>query len=1185
MIAGWVVGLSALIYGCALFGVAHFGDTTGRRLIGPRARTTIYALSLGVYCTSWTFFGSVGFASTSGFDFLTIYVGPFVVLAFCRPFLVRIVRLTKAQNITSVADFVGARYGKSEMVAALVVVIMIVGVVPYVALQLKAISAALATMTGSLEAGRVVAVRGVAGEGSLAVAFVLAAFAMAFGTRSINATEHHDGLMLAVAAESVVKLVAFLAVGVWTTFVLFDGPGDLLARAAADPAIAASAFKAPEIGQWLAVPALSACAIVLLPRQFHVMVVENRRESDLGRAGWLFPVYLVLINLFVAPIAVAGLATFAPGAIDRDMTVLALPLHGGAGLVSLLAMIGGLSAATAMVVVACVALSIMASNDLVMPLVLRWRAATGRADPADGRGSVLAIRRIAILAVVLLGYGYFRLAGDAPLADIGLLSFAAVAQVAPAFLGALFWRRANARGAMAGLCVGAAVWVYTLLLPSLDVASEPLRWLLAGGPFGVGALRPTALFGLAAPMILHGVAWSLGLNVLAFVAGSLGRRATPMERLQADLFMGPDLTPIGQSFRLFRASVTAAEVETLVARYVGAEPTRRALQGFLARRGETDASAGREADAHLVRFAENLLASAIGAASSRLVMSLYLRRRIVSRKAALRLVDDASAAIQYNRDLLQHALDHVRQGITVFDRDLRLMGWNRAFCRQFDLPPDMMRVGVGLDEIVAFNAARGLYGAGPRDEIIMARLESLLNETEPMRLTLRPSGDVIEVRSARLPDGGVVTIFTDVTTTVAIEHTLEVANETLERRVRERTEELERLNEELARAKAEAEEANVSKTRFLAAASHDILQPLNAARLYASALVERTGEAASPRAAGLDAGQLARNVDASLDAVEEILTALLDISRLDAGAMKPETSVFRIDDILSQLKLEFAPMARAKGLDIAFVPSSASVRSDRRLLRRLLQNLVSNAIKYTPAGKVLVGCRLQGRNLRVEVFDTGLGIPKSQHKRVFQEFQRLDPAVRAARGLGLGLSIVQRLSRVLGHRIALRSREGRGSLFSVVLPLAAAVPAAASVESDAGQRRLRPLVGLTVLAIDNEPRILEGMESLLSGWGCTVVTAADLREAETALLAARRAPDAVVADYHLESSNGIEAVTALRWRHGADLPAVLVTADRTPQVRDEAAAKHIHVLHKPLKPAALRALLTQWSVTRATAAE
>jgi len=1172
MLASWSVVLAALIYLCTLFAVAHYGDTAGRRWMAGPGRPTIYALALGVYCTSWTFFGSVGLASRSGLDFLAIYIGPILVITLGHRLVRRVVSLAKSQNITSIADFVASRYGKSERVAALVSLIAVIGSVPYIALQLKAIAGSLTALIDFVEPGTVARTVPIFGDLALLVALILAGFATAFGTRHVDATEHQDGLILAIAMESLVKLVAFLAVGVFVSYVMFNGIGDIFARVAARPEIVPIGERGSGIGSFLITTMLSGMIILLLPRQFHVTVVENRDEDDTRRAAWMFPLYLVLINVFVVPLSLAGDLLLAPGA-DRDMTVLALPMQHGAEMLALLVFIGGLSAATAMVIMESVALAIMVSNDLVIPLVLRRRAIAGRAPSGDMGGLILAVRRVAIVLLMLFAYAYFKNLGAAALASIGLISFAAIAQIAPAFFGGLFWRRGNALGATAGLATGLLVWAVMLFIPSIADPETVENAIGVLGSDWLGLLLPSGEFKLGVSEITRGALWSLIANTVCYVAFSLVRPATPIERLQASAFVSPDMPAMAQTFRLWRTSVTVDELRITVARYLGQEQTQASFDAFARSRG-IRLEPSRDADIHLLRYAEHLLASAIGAASSRLVLSLLLRRRNVSKKAALKLLDDASAAIQYNRDLLQHALDHARQGITVFDKDLRLMCWNREFQDLFSLPSELARAGTGLDEIVRFNAQRGSYGPGETDDFVAARLESFVNDIEPVRLRLHDSGKVVEIRSAHMPDGGIVTTYTDITQSVEAEEALEQANVTLERRVRERTEELLRLNEELGRAKAEADEANVSKTRFLAAASHDILQPLNAARLYATSLVERDRDVGDAR--------LAQNVDASLEAVEEILTALLDISRLDSGAMKAELSNFRIDEILNQLRLEFEPVAREKQLELVFVPCSLTVRSDRRLLRRLLQNLVSNAIKYTPQGRVLVGVRRRRDKLRLEVWDTGMGIPPSKQKAVFREFQRLDQGARAARGLGLGLSIVERIGRVLGHPIKLRSQMGLGSMFSVEMPVAAPLPATAQ-RTAAAPPAAMPLAGLTVLCIDNEPTILDGMRTLLGGWGCDVVVAAAPDEALQALKARKVAPDIVIADYHLDEGNGLDAITLLRWTFGAETPAVLLTADRTPAVRDAAAEKKIHVLHKPLKPAALRALLAQWRSLRAAA--
>ncbi|RBP13742.1 Na+/proline symporter [Roseiarcus fermentans] len=1172
---GATAAIAAIGYVLFLFLIAWWGDRGGRRFIAGGPRAVVYALSLAVYCTSWTYYGSVGLASSRGLDFLPIYIGPILVIGLGSAFVGRIASLARAQNLTTVADFVSARYGKSQRVAAVAALIALVGSAPYVALQLKAVSTTLLTVVASLDKPALVAGRPSA-PFSLAIALVLAVFAIAFGTRRLNPKERQEGLILAIAVESIVKLAAFLAVGVFVVWGMNGGLADLTQAALSNPKIAAVVQTRPDPAVWGVTTLLSAFAILLLPRQFHVAVVENHDRADIRTASWLFPAYLVLINLFVAPLAIAGLTMFPDGAIDRDLTVLALPLAAHAHGLALFTMIGGLSAATGMIVVDSLALAITISNDLVMPLLLRRKAIPTQGAAAGDIGALaLWVRRLSILGVLGLGFAYERLTSETALVSIGLLSFAAVAQIGPAFIGGLFWRRGTARGALAGMAAGSLAWLYLLLLPSLG-SHAAIAAYLEHGPLAIAWLSPTGLTAFAPSPLVGGVVVSLGLNLAAFVAFSLLRQPTALERAQANAFAGAGGKP--QAFRLWRSSTTAGELEAAVARYLGAARARRAFAAFVRERGQ-DYDPEQEASAQLIRHAEFLLSPAIGASTSRQVLSLLLRPRAVSTQSALKLIDEASAAIQSSRDQLQHALDHARQGVTVFDSNLALTAWNREFADLFDLPQALLRHGVGLDEIVRFNAARGAYGPGDSEDFVAERVASLLYDDQPTRLRLFSTHRVIEIRSARLPDGGIVTTYTDITQTVQTEEALEAANEFLERRVDERTAELQRLNAELAAAKTVAEEANLSKTRFLAAASHDILQPLNAARLYASSLVEGAARGGDDRA------DLARKVDMSLEAVEEILGALLDISRLDAGATRPELSDTPVADLMRMLEVEFAPLALSKGLALRMVPTRLAVRTDRRLMRRLLQNLVSNAVKYTVRGKVLVGCRRVPGALRIEVWDTGLGIPADRQRVVFEEFQRLDQGARIARGLGLGLSIVERLGRVLDHPVGLASRPGAGSVFHVTAPLAAAAPArpeAADVvpAAVAGE----PLSGLKILAIDNEPRVLDGMRTLLGRWGCLVVTANGLAEAREAL-GGFGPPDLVIADYHLDKSDGIAAILALRADLGLPLPAILATADRSPEARDEAARHDIVILHKPLKPAPLRAQLARMSALRDEAAQ
>ncbi|MFV2035089.1 MAG: sodium:solute symporter family protein, partial [Halocynthiibacter sp.] len=667
MLGGWTVALVALAYIGGLFAIAYCGDKWELRRISPRSRSIIYALTLAVYCTSWTFFGSVGVAAISGFDFLPIYIGPILLLVFGWPVIRHIAHIAKSLNITSIADFLAARYGKSQRLAAVVTVIAVIGIVPYIALQLKAVSESVTVLIGPAAAEALPI-----GDIAFVVAMAMAVFTVLFGTRHIDATEHQEGLMLAIAAESLVKLVAFLTVGGFITFGMLGGLEGLSTILSENLEVNALFTRTPDAPLWLTQILLATSAVILLPRQFHVAVVENVNERDIRRAAWMFPLYLVAINIFVVPIAIAGM-TLLPAGANADMFMLAVPLSADKPLLAMLAFIGGLSAATAMVIVATVALSIMICNDLAVPMMLRRQL--GMSERTDMGRLLLYIRRVAIFGVLLLSYAYFRaISSGFALASIGLLSFAAIAQFAPAFFGGMLWRRATERGAMAGILAGFFVWAYTLLLPSLEATGWLPTGLLEQGPWGLTFLRPQALFGIDATPLTHGVGWSLFVNIAAYALVSLTTSQSAVERMQAGLFTRDGLSLSGPGFWHSRAGtgVTVGELAETAARYLGPERARRSFAEFETS-GHGSIAPGAEAGLPLVRYTERLLASAVGTASARLVMALLLERQDLAARGALKLLDEASEAIQYNRDLLQSAINHVDQGIGVFDDQMRLV--------------------------------------------------------------------------------------------------------------------------------------------------------------------------------------------------------------------------------------------------------------------------------------------------------------------------------------------------------------------------------------------------------------------------------------------------------------------------------------------------------------------------------
>ncbi|WP_306118618.1 MULTISPECIES: PAS domain-containing hybrid sensor histidine kinase/response regulator [unclassified Roseitalea] len=1165
---GWLVALAAFAYLATLFAVAAYGDRRARVLPANRPRPQIYALSLAVYCTSWTFFGSVGLATTSGFEFFAIYLGPILVFTLGYRLVRRVVHLSKSERITSIADFLGARYGKSVPVAALAACIAVVGTVPYIALQLKAVSDAVTLMVGQYDpAGPQPSTLPV--DVSLIVAISLLAFSALFGTRHADATEHQDGLITAIAVESLVKLLVFLTGGIIIVFVLFGGAGPIAAAFDADPRVAEAIARGSSGGTWLVMTFLSACAIMMLPRQFHVTVVEHRSDVELKRAAFVFPAYLIVINLLVMPIAVAGLV-YLGDTVPADMYLLALPLAAGQEWLALIIFIGGLSAATAMVIVASVALAIMVSNDLVIPAVL-WRSGSAaRTASGDWSQIILNIRRVAMAVIIFAAFAYYRQTGHTTqLASIGLLSFAAIAQFAPAFLIGLVWRGANARGAFAGMLAGFVVWTYTLLLPAM---AGPEAAIVREGIFGIAFLRPNALFGVQFDPLVHGVFWSLAVNIALLVIGSLSRMPTPLERIQSVTFI-PREAQQTIGLKRFRTTTTIDELKAALARYVGVARMERAFEAFELREGRklvgTDTT-----DIAVVRYAEQVLASAIGSSSARLVLSLLFEKDGASSRETVQLLDDASEALQQNRDLLQKALDQMDQGISVFNSEYRLTNWNGQFRRLLGLPPEMGNFGMPLKSITGTLVEAGQIDVATERAVV----ENVTRFRRAWQLPLARSGRIVEIRSNPMPDGGLVVTYTDITGRVEADEALKRTKESLEMRVRARTAELTKVNEELAYAQTRAEEANIGKTRFLAAAGHDISQPLNAARLYTSSLVERMA-----RQGDETNREIAGKIDSALDSVEQIIGAVLDISRLDAGVLKPSPRRFALGELLEQVRNDFAPIAEQKGLSLKVVPTGAIVETDRNLLRRLLQNLVSNAIKYTHEGRVLVGVRRGRQDAIICIYDTGIGISADQAKHVFKEFQRLSDGARIASGLGLGLSIVDRISRVLSVEVSLTSTPGRGTGFKVSVPTveAGVLPATARPAMHGQARTL--LTGMRIACIDNDEPILAGMRTLLTGWGAQVIGATQREELESALSANGVAPHVIIADYHLDDGDGMQVIARMRARYGEAVTAVLVTADRSAELRAQAERQDVQLLNKPLKPAALRALLAQVPMPREAA--
>jgi Na+/proline symporter/signal transduction histidine kinase len=1145
-----LIAAVALAYMAVMFAIASYGDRR-RTPLQPRVRAWVYSLSLAVYCTSWTFFGAVGQAAEQLWAFLPIYLGP-VLLMVCAPWVLqKMVLISKQENITSIADFIAARYGKSHSLAVVVALICLIGVLPYIALQLKGIVLGVNLLIGEGADATGTRVQ----DTAMVVSLVLALFTIVFGTRTLDVTEHHRGMMLAIAFEAVVKLLAFLAVGIFVTYGLYDGFGDLLDQAKLAPRLETYWQETVNWPSMVVQTGVAMMAIICLPRQFHVTVVENIEPQDLRLARWVFPAYLVLAGLFVVPIALAG-QMLLPASVIPDSFVISLPLAKAHPSLAMLAFIGGASAATGMVIVASVALSTMVSNDILLPWLLRRQRAERPFELF--RHWMLTVRRVSIVVILLLAYVSYRLLGStASLATIGQIAFAAVTQLAPAMIGALYWKQANRRGVFAGLAAGVFLWFYALVLPLM---ARGLHWPLSAFP-GLEWLHNNPL-NLPISPLTQGVVLSLAGNFILFVWVSVLTRTRVSEHWQAGRFIGQEVTPRPNART--QLVVQVDDLLQLAARFVGEE---RAQQSFkrLAERQNLPFHPGQAANREWIAHTERLLAGTLGTSSSRAVVKAAIEGREMQLDDVVRIADEASEVLQFNRALLQGAIENINQGISVVDQALRLVAWNRRYLELFDYPDGLIAVGRPIADIIRFNAERGFCGPGEPEVHVARRLHWMRQGRAHTHERVFPSGQVIELIGNPMPGGGFVMSFTDITAFREAERALKQANEGLEQRVAERTRELSQLNLALTVAKGTAETASQSKTRFLAAVGHDLMQPLNAARLFSAALSHQ-GEGLSAQAE-----QLVQHLDSSLRSAEDLIGDLLDISRLENGKIIPERKPFALDELFAALNVEFQALAREQGLSFKTRSSALRIDSDQKLLRRVLQNFLTNAFRYS-SGPVLLGVRRRAGRLTLEVWDRGPGIAADKLQVIFEEFSRLDShRTRAEKGLGLGLAIADGLCRVLGHELRVRSWPGRGSVFSVEVPLALAAPTQPAVVIEPGNR----LGGTRVLCIDNEDSILIGMHSLLTRWGCQVWTARNRDECQH-LLADGVRPQLALVDYHLDAGDtGTQLMAWLRTRLNEPVPGVVISADGRAETLAQVHAAGLDYLAKPVKPAALRALLNR----------
>ncbi|OKY26538.1 PAS-domain containing protein [Thalassotalea sp. PP2-459] len=1146
-----VLVLLSFFYLILLFTIAFVGD---KYTISKKVKPVVYSLGLGVYCTSWAFYGVTGQSATTGWWFTPTYTGAILVFIFAWPLVLKVARICREQSLTSLADFIASRYGKSSKLAGLITITAVFAIIPYIALQLRAITSSFNEVINYPTEQSPVDI-------TLLFTVTLAVFAILFGTRRIRPSEHNPGLLLAIAFESIVKLFTFLAIGFFVCFYMFDGMTELFQQASEHRAV--QTISSPPSYVYVMQTLLGVLMMFCLPRQFHMTFIELDEERELKTARWLFPVYMILINIFALPIAYAGLILFDGVSVGSDSFMLQLPILAGSQLMTLVSFLGGFSAATSMVIVATIVLSIMISNDLITPKLLNREAHAGQLQKLSP-DKLLLIRRIAIVIILLAAYAYYQVTSNSELLAVtGLMSMSLVAQFSPALLLGLVWRKANQKAAYRSIIVGTLFWAYTLLLPSLHQSLINIEALLQEGFLGIAWLRPTMMFGLELEFISHGVFISLVASFLVFVYYSLTTTPEITEQLHAVNFIQPDDSQ--RDINQISSALTIRDLHSLVARFFGPTIADQLINDYFQ---QQTFNWEHVAPVALEQKAEQELAGVIGGASAKLLFDSAKRRRSALLNDVVDIVDEASELLRFNRSLLQATIQNVEQGISVVDKELRVVAWNRRYIEMFDYPEKEIFVGRPVEEVLQFNANRGLFNKDNRNEEIAKRISYLQQGKSYRFQRVQKNGKVYEMSGNPLPGGGFVTTYADITEFVHTQKALEEVNVHLESRVEQRTHDLQQLNLHLQAAKQEAEQANINKTRYFAALSHDLLQPFNAASLFSSILAEKAGEQGGDKA---DIKELSDNIHYSLTNAEQLLSSILELTKLDAGSTTPYLEDFTIESFIKPIAEEFSYLAQNKQLTFEQHIDHCATRSDKALLRRVLQNLLANALRYTDQGTIALNAYQLQQKLIIEVADTGVGIKQEDQQRIFNDFEQIEGAQGNKHhvGLGLGLAITSRICKILGIPLSLTSSINEGSCFTLSLPV---IKVSQQTEVDklpVINRNRRDLTGLHVLVIDNDTAVLTAMEQRLLEWGCQVSVAHDQ---QTALAKCQQQlPEMILADYHLDhGKTGVDAVNHIRDTLQCQIPIIINSADHSEELYEQVVENNFIFINKPVKPAALK---------------
>ena len=1137
MIGNWTIYIILIMYMGLMYLIATWGDKQDFSQ-NKSIRAAIYSLSIAVYCTSWTFFGAVGTAAKTGWNFLPIYLGPILLFTLGWPLVKKIVKISKEKNVTSIADFVASLYGKSRKIAVLVTGITVIAAIPYISLQLETISSSLEVIAINDGKSEPTQLR------TFFIAIMLAFFSIIFGTKKLDVTEHHRGLMIAIAFESLLKLIAFIAVGLFVIFYLYSGPSDFFKVVQSIPNIA----NGPSLTlNFLSQVLLAFLVFMCLPRQFHVTVVENENRSDLKWSRWVFVSYLVLFSIFVIPIATAGNEWLGNSA-SADLYVLKLPMLMNQDWLTLLVLFGGLAAATGMVIISTIALSTMVSNDFALPLYLKYKN-YNLPKKIGIQKIVLWSRRVSIFIITLMAFlFYYFLNTDIPLASFGNLSFLLTVQFAPTLILGVYWNQSNKNAAFAGLLTGVIVWVVLVFFPQLF--NSQVNTSEQGILFTLKLLTSDN-----SPLFML-VSFSLISNICVHVLYTFSSKYFNKNNVVNKVSKNNKSTN----------TMTVKELKTAISQIIGKNIVQSTYENFH-HSLNSDIDDNSKVTKPIIAFTERLLAGSIGSSSARAVITALFKSKGLAVNDIVDLLDETSQAIRFQRRLNEATLDSISQGVSVVDGDLRLVAWNKQYLKLLNYPEQMVYKGMPIEELIRFNASRGLLGDINIASEVEKRLIYLRQRTHYRHEKHYGNSMYLQIEGNPMPDNGYVTTYTDVSHYKKIELELETSKTNLEQKVNERTLKLLELNEDLKSAKQKADLANSSKTKFVADASHDLLQPFNAARLFSSILTEQVDRIPDKFK------ETVLNLDLSLKSAENLLGALLDIAKIDAGGITIEKNRLSINTVFDQLRNQYQTKAQRKGLKFKVVQSRYFVYTDQKLLYRVLQNLTSNALKYTESGGVLVVCRKFQGQIQIYVIDTGNGLSKKEQEKVFLDFVRLNkPADKIEQGLGLGLSIVERILKQLDHKLSIRSVLGKGSAFMIELPYIETQNR--EISQPIINQNLSNSIKPTILCIDNEKQILIGMEQLISNWGHEIHCVNNSKKA-LALFSRGLEPAILLVDYHLDNGTGLQAIEKIFSAYNYNCPVIIITANRTEKLKKHVREKGYDLLFKPIKPARLRSLINK----------